>query len=119
MATILHIEDDQSIRQLIQLLFENRDDLTVLEAETGKEGFSLAQTAKPDVILMDITLPDMSGGEVLELLRKNDSTVTIPVIAISGNSAHNTRTQFPGFDDYLDKPIDFKSLQDSIESFMK
>ncbi len=119
MATILYIEDDVSIRQLVQLIFDRRDDLELLEAETGGEGLSLAQSSQPDLIMLDISLPDMNGGKVLELLKENENTAKIPVIAISGNSADNTRLTFPGFQDYLEKPINIQMLYKTIDSFLK
>lgn len=118
MATILYIEDNEAVRQLVQLIFQRREDLELLEAETGTQGLSLAFSARPDLIMIDISLPDMDGGEVLKILRENTNTAAIPVIAISGDPAVNTRLAYPGFQDYLEKPIDIPALYRAIDALI-
>lgn len=119
MATILYIEDDQANRQLVRLLLDRYDDIDFLEAETGYDGLKLAFFHKPDLILLDISLPDIDGNEVLKQLHINSITATIPVIAISGHPVDETRQNCPGFQDYLAKPISIHALTQVIHTFRK
>lgn len=118
MATVLYIEDDESIRNLVKMIMARRNDITLLEAATGTEGLALASSAQPDIILLDISLPDMDGSEVLKQLRENPNTTATPVIAISGNSATNTRLTAPGFQEYLTKPVNIPALYAAIDQFL-
>ena len=118
MATILYIEDDEAIRQLVRLILERRSNIKLFEAATGREGLSLAFSVQPDLILLDISLPDMDGGQVLKILQNNTDTASIPVIAISGNSVIETQLTTPGFQQYLPKPIIIQDLYAAIDSFL-
>jgi CheY-like chemotaxis protein len=118
-ATILYIEDDEAIRQLVRLILERRSGIELHEAETGREGLSLASSVRPDLILLDISLPDMDGSEVLRLLRNSKDTASTPIIAISGNSVIETKQTIPGFQHYLAKPINIQDLYTSIDSFIE
>lgn len=118
MATILYIEDNQANLQLVKLLLTRRDDINFLEAVTGKEGLQQAFTHLPDLILLDISLPDIDGTEVFEKLRANQSTSTTPVIAISGNPVAETQTHCPGFQGYLAKPINIHALTEAVNTFI-
>lgn len=118
MKKLLYIEDNEAIRDLVRLILARRNDIEMFEAETGSEGLQLAFTIAPDLILVDITLPDMTGNEVLKQLREQEKTVAIPAIAISGNGIDDTRRSSPGFDAYLEKPINITSLYTAIDSFL-
>lgn len=117
-TTILYIEDNEAIRQLVRLILARRKDIELLEAETGGEGLDLAFSRLPDLLLIDITLPDMPGGEVLRRLRHNPLTASIPAIAISGNAVDTTRNTSPGFNNYLAKPIDITALYRAIDALL-
>lgn len=117
-TTILYIEDNEAIRQLVRLILARRKDIELLEAETGSDGLDLALSRLPDLLLIDITLPDMPGGEVLRRLRHNPLTAAIPAIAISGNAVDTTRNTSPGFNDYLAKPIDIATLYKTIDALL-
>jgi CheY-like chemotaxis protein len=118
-ATLLYIEDSEANRQLVKFIIARRDDLELIDAETGREGLSLAFSHHPDIILLDISLPDMNGNEVLKLLRDNPKTAKTPVIAISGNAVTDTRSNSPGFQDYLGKPINVQALYLALDNFLK
>lgn len=118
-ATILYIEDNQANLQLVKLLLARRNTIDFLEAETGKEGLTQAFNHLPDLILLDISLPDINGNEVLEQLRSNESTSTTPVIAISGNPVVETQKNCPGFQHYLSKPINIQALTEAIDTFIR
>lgn len=113
--TILYIEDNETNRQLVRMIVTRRTDLTLLEAETGKSGLQTAFTQQPDLILLDISLPDISGPEVLRKLLDNPLTQHTPVIALTGNSLAETRMTSPDFSDYLSKPIDIQVLYSAID----
>lgn len=118
MATVLYIEDNLANRKLVQLLIARRSDLELINAETGGEGLRLAQTSLPDIILLDISLPDIQGDQVLKQLRGNSQTSQIPVIAISGDGIEETRLRFPEFQAYLEKPVDIQMFYDTIDALL-
>ena len=118
MATVLYIEDNLANRKLVQLLIARRSDLELISAETGREGLRLAQTYLPDIILLDISLPDIQGDQVLKQLRGNSQTSRIPVIAISGDGIEETRLRFPEFQAYLEKPVDIQMFYDTINALL-
>lgn len=118
MATVLYIEDNLANRKLVQLLIARRSDLELISAETGREGLCLAQTYLPDIILLDISLPDIQGDQVLKQLRGNSQTSQIPVIAISGDGIEETRLRFPEFQAYLEKPVDIQMFYDTIDALL-
>jgi len=115
---LLYIEDNEAIRDLVRLIMARRNDIEMFEAESGKEGLQLAFTIVPDLILVDITLPDMTGNEVLRQLREQETTVAIPAVAISGNAIDDTRHSSPGFDAYLEKPVNITNLYTTIDNLL-
>jgi two-component system KDP operon response regulator KdpE len=101
--TILLIEDDQSIRRFLRasLVTQGYD---LLEAETGREGLALAASRVPDVILLDLGLPDMEGMEVIQQLR-TWSNVPIIILSARGQERDKVANLDAGADDYLTKPF--------------
>lgn len=118
MATVLYIEDNLANRKLVQLLIARRHDLDLINAETGREGLRLAEDHLPDIILLDISLPDLQGDQVLKKLKKTPLTSQIPVIAISGDGMEETRHRFPEFQAYLEKPVDIQLFYDTLDTFL-
>ena len=82
MAKIAIIEDDQAISQMYRLKFE-AEGYTVETAENGKLGLALAETMKPDIILLDIMMPEMNGDEMLAQMRKTDWGKSIKVVVLT------------------------------------
>lgn len=82
MPKIAIIEDDQAISQMYRFKFES-EGYTVDTAENGKKGLKLAEAMKPDIILMDLMMPEMSGAEMLKLLRASDWGKSIKVIVLT------------------------------------
>jgi len=117
-ATLLYIEDNESIRQLVRFILSRRNDMHMIEAATGQEGLTQASSVHPDIILIDISLPDMSGDEVLKQLKAQDATAAIPTIAISGNSLTDTRSTSPGFNAYLSKPLNMTTFYQTIDKLL-
>jgi len=115
MATILLIEDNEEFSALIQLKLL-RDGYDVIMAFNGQTGLELAHSQKPDLILLDIMLPDIDGYDVLDLLRHDEATSQIPVIILTALAQrYNVRRGFElGADDFLTKPVTMDELSTAI-----
>jgi two-component system cell cycle response regulator DivK len=89
-----------------------------LEATAGREGVRVAAEQLPDVILMDIRLPDMDGTEAARLLRQDPRTAGIPIIALTSLAMKGDRDSLlaAGFDGYLEKPISVREFPDQVRS---
>ena len=110
------VEDNPDNRMLVQALLEDRYDLS--EYETGVEAVEGLPGNIPDVVLLDISLPEMDGTEVLAWMKKQDALKDLPVIALTAHAMAGDREKFLsiGFDDYVTKPIiDEDLLIDAIE----
>ena len=105
--TLLYVEDNRANMELVVQLIARRPDMRLLQAEDGLRGLALARTHLPDVILMDINLPGISGLQALALLREDPLTRHIPVLALSANAMPRDieRGMEAGFYRYLTKPI--------------
>jgi len=90
-----------------------------LEAASGSEAVSVAAERLPDVILMDIRLPDMEGTEAARLIRQAPETSHIPIVALTSLAMKGDREWFlaSGFDGYLEKPISVRELPDQVREF--
>ncbi len=115
--TVLYIEDDEANRQLVQFIFARREDLHLLEAETGTAGIKMAFEHQPDMILLDLSLPDINGYKVLEKLHSDNSTNHIPVVAVSGDSMPEDvqKGMDAGLQGYITKPIKIMELYEVID----
>lgn len=110
------VEDNPDNRMLVQALLEDRYDLS--EYETGVEAVEGLPENVPDLVLLDISLPEMDGTEVLQWLRTQDALKDIPVIALTAHAMAGDREKYLsiGFDEYVTKPIiDEDVLIDAIE----
>ena len=110
--TIVYIEDNAVNQKVLERALMRRPQLQVLPATHPEAGITLVQSQLPDLVLLDINLPGMNGFEVIEILKQDPRTRSIPVIAFSANvlAEDIERSQEYGFADYLTKPIDFKLL---------
>ena len=92
-----------------------------IEARTGGDGISLAVEHLPDLVLMDVRLPDMDGSEVVRRLKADERTAGIPVVALTAMAMSGDRERFleDGFDDYLEKPISVPDFGDQIRSRLR
>jgi signal transduction histidine kinase/ActR/RegA family two-component response regulator len=104
---VLYVEDNPANLELVAQLVARRHDLRLLSATDGRLGVECARACRPDVILMDINLPGLSGTAAMQLLRADPSTTHIPVIALSANAVPRDIQQGleAGFFDYITKPI--------------
>lgn len=87
-----------------------------LEATTGGQAVELATEHAPDLVLMDIQLPDIDGVEALSRMRADQRTASIPVLAVTAQAMHGDRERFlaAGFDDYIAKPVDIVELVGAV-----
>ena len=115
---ILHIEDEQSIRKLVIQVLE--EEFVVEGASTGLDGIKKAQTFQPDLILMDLQLPNMSGYEATTRIRSFDELRDVPIIAVTGNNSAEERekTLAAGCKGFIPKPIDLFALPDQIREYL-
>jgi PAS domain S-box-containing protein len=115
--TLLYVEDNPANLALIEQLIERRSDFKLLTAVDGRHGVQMAKEHLPDLILMDINLPDISGLEALKLLQANPGTSHIPIIAVSANAiAHDIEQGLKaGFVRYLTKPIRINEFMDALD----
>jgi CheY-like chemotaxis protein len=117
-VTALYIEDNQSNLRLVERVLDRRGNVRLLTATHGREGIELARVHQPDVILLDVHLPDIDGKEVLEQLRRDDATAAIPVAIVSADATRRQmeRLREAGAERYLTKPIDVKELLEVIDA---
>lgn len=113
------VEDHPVNRALIRALLEDRYEL--IEYETGKSAISGIQQVKPDLVLLDLGLPDIGGSEVLEALRDDATLTNIPVVALTAHAMAGDRAAAlaEGFDEYLTKPLDDVALQETIGRLLR
>ena len=117
LRTLLYVEDNRANLQLVEQLIARRPDMRLLSAADGRLGIETARTCQPEVILMDINLPGISGIQALKILRENPATAHIPVLAISANAMpHDIKKGLEaGFLRYLTKPIKVAEFMDALD----
>ena len=118
MKKILVIEDVDFNRDLVVQLLE--DKYQVIEAVNGEEGISIAEKERPELILMDLSLPVMDGWEATRVLKANTELRSIPVIALTAHAmkGDEEKALAAGCDDYLVKPLDEDELLLIIEKHL-
>jgi PAS domain S-box-containing protein len=117
LRTLLYVEDNPANLQLVEQLIARRPAMRLLAAADGDTGVELARTRRPDVILMDINLPGISGIEALAILRGDPTTAHIPVVALSANAIPRDieKGLEAGFCRYLTKPIKVHEFMDALD----
>jgi two-component system cell cycle response regulator DivK len=117
---ILIVDDNGQNRKLARDVLQFAGFRT-LEAGGGGEGVLLAVEHLPDLVLMDIRMPDMNGTEALRRLRGNERTARIPIVALTSSTMKGDREQFlsEGFDGYLQKPISVREFPDQVRSHLR
>jgi CheY-like chemotaxis protein len=116
--TLLYVEDNRANMELMGQLIARRPDLCMLTASDGLQGIALARSELPDVILMDINLPGISGLQALKILREDPRTARIPVVALSANAMpHDIEKGLAaGFFRYLTKPIKVPEFMAALDA---
>jgi CheY-like chemotaxis protein len=120
-TTILYMEDDFSSFRLVEQVLQQRLSVTPLHAARGQDGLDLARRHSPKIILLDNNLPDMSGHDVLGILKDDPSTQDTPVIMLSADASPHLMEELleAGASDYLKKPIDVHHLVRVVETLLQ
>jgi PAS domain S-box-containing protein len=121
LRTLLYVEDNPANLDLVAQLIKRRPDLRLLSARDGNLGVQLARAHRPDVVLMDINLPGISGIEALKILREDATTAHIPVVALSANAMPRDieKGLSAGFFRYLTKPIRVKEFMETLDAALE
>jgi two-component system, cell cycle response regulator DivK len=119
MKTILIVEDNEKNMKLARDILRAKGYAT-LEAVNGETGVRLALEHKPDLVLMDIQLPDINGIEAFGRIRGNADTGAVPVVAFTASVTANDRSRITdaGFDAFLSKPINLKEFMDTVRRML-
>ena len=120
MKTILIVEDNEKNMKLARDILQAKGHAT-LEAVNGEDGVRLALEHKPDLVLMDIQLPDINGIEAFGRIRANADTAAIPVVAFTASVTVNDRSRIgdAGFDGFLSKPINLKEFVETVRKTLE
>ena len=118
-AKILLVEDNELNRDMLSRRLLRRG-YRIVMATDGREGVDLARSEMPDLILMDLSLPELDGWEATSLLKRDERTRSIPVIALTAHAMAGDRERSleAGCDDYDTKPVDLRRLQEKIERLL-
>lgn len=122
MHRVLYIEDNRDNRLLVRrILLASDFDFEMLEAGSALEGIRIAREQKPDLILMDLSMPDVDGLTATRTLRTFPETQHIPIIAVTANvmQADKTRTLAAGCAGYIGKPIDVDKFPQEVISYIR
>jgi two-component system cell cycle response regulator DivK len=113
---VLYVEHDDDNLYMLKMRLERIDDFEVLTSDDSEQGRRLALAERPDVILMDLEMPDADSWEVVRRLKKVDQTGHIPIIGMSAFALDNEREKViaSGCDEFDAKPIDFEALIGTI-----
>ncbi len=119
MARILLVEDNELNRDMLSRRLVRRG-YQVEIAVDGREGLSMAGASSPDLILLDLSLPEMDGWEVLRQLRQDPKMKNIPVVALTAHAlvTDRNRAMEAGFDDYDIKPVEMPRLLQKLETLL-
>lgn len=115
---VLVVEDNERNMKLFRDVLQASGYRT-LEATTGEGALKLVIEHRPDLVLMDIHLPDVDGVEALDRLRADERTTSVPVLALTAQAMEGDRERFlaVGFDDYLSKPVNIADLVATVKRY--
>ena len=119
-ATILYVEDNISNRVLVRRILA-ADGYEVIEAENAQQAMETIESINPNLILMDINMPDMDGYTLTGKLKKIPKLAKVPIIALTANvmRGDKERTLDAGCDGYIQKPIDVDTFSDQIAHYLQ
>ena len=117
--SVLIIEDNEHVREIFVSMLRSAG-YEILDAGTGTQGIEKALSAKPNLILLDLDLPDMTGVDTARAIRKNSTTAHIPIIACSAWSGREWREEAlrAGMVEYLQKPIPSELIKAKVRQFI-
>ncbi|MBI5213814.1 MAG: response regulator [Nitrospirae bacterium] len=119
-AKILIVEDNLTNLELFMDILDNIGGYRCVFTTSGEEAVEIASREKPDLILLDIQLPGMDGLTVGNILKSNDDTKHLKIVALTAHALKGDREMFleKGFDGYIPKPIKMKEFLDAIENYL-
>jgi DNA-binding response OmpR family regulator len=117
---ILVIDDEESICKIIRDGLQRMGQYKILTAQSGKDGIQLAKKSQPDMVLLDIDMPTMNGFQVLESLKEDPETYSIPVVMLTGQREDEFKVAASRLysEDYLTKPIRVSELEARINQIL-
>lgn len=118
---VVYIEDEPEMIDLVRLIL-SRKHFEVIGASGGREGLDLVRRTLPDVVLLDLMMPDMDGWEVYQQLKAGEATKPIPVIVVTAKAQNIDKVlglHIAKVDDYISKPFSPKELVDSLEKVLQ
>jgi two-component system cell cycle response regulator DivK len=120
MSLILIVEDNEKNMKLVRDILQAKGHQT-LEAATGEEGVALAREKIPALVLMDIQLPGISGIDALKILRADEATAKIPVVAVTASVMQHDRQNVmdSGFDAFIEKPINLREFLATVKTVLE
>jgi CheY-like chemotaxis protein len=120
MKRILVAEDNEAIRELVTEILVSRG-FEVIQAQDGHEALQQFETAKPDLVLLDIQMPGMDGYSVFQAIRKNPIAASIPMVALTGSAMNGDKEKALalGFDAYLSKPYRLVSIVQLVNQLLE
>ncbi len=120
MKRIVYVEDNEDNVFMLQTWFELIGDFEILVAVNGNDGLAMVANERPDLVLMDLNLPDIDGWEVTRRLKADPSTAGIPVIALTAHAMSGDREKAlaAGCDEFDTKPVDFDRLLQKVNALL-
>ena len=117
---MLYVEDNPANLKLVEMIVQRHPGVELQMAPSGSLGLDLARSCRPDLLLLDIHLPDIDGYQVLARLRADPATRTLPVVAVTAQAmpADVRRVLAAGFDGYLAKPLDLARFDALLERML-
>jgi two-component system cell cycle response regulator DivK len=122
MPTVLYIEDNRDNRMLVRRILMASDyDFQVVEADNARTGIEMATQSPPDIILMDMSMPEMDGLTATRMLRGIDHLRNVPIVALTANAMEGDREKSleAGCTGYIRKPVDVDKLPDEIIHYIR
>ena len=114
------VDDNEDNRELLNF-FLSRNGFKIIEASNGLEAVRFALSTRPDLIIMDLSMPVMDGYTAVRLLRQVPQVSDVPIVACTSydTATHRTQAIQVGFNEFLSKPIDFTELNSVVDRFLK
>ncbi len=118
--TVLYVDDNPSNLKLMSQVFSNRQHIRLVSAQSAKHGLDLMLSEIPDIVLLDINMPDINGYEFIRIVRRRHPAKSVPVVAVTANTqaGDSPGPMTSGFDDYLAKPLDPTQLIQTVETWL-
>ena len=117
---ILIVEDNEDSRELVAKVLKNKG-YVIIEAVDGEEAIQKVISEKPDLVLLDISIPKVDGYEVAKRLKSRDDVKDIPIVAVTAHAMKGDREKViaSGFEGYISKPVNVRELPDQVRSYLR